>query len=222
MSDGADGSAGMCGRVSASIPITGVAITQMSSDAEREIVCVSDDVIAEVEQLQFALGEGPVLDTFLSGRPTLIPDVTSALISSRWPVFSTALSRLPVGGLFAFPMRLGAITLGVCDVYRAQPAALTLDELASVLQAVDVATLSLLSLRAGDLADEHDLGWLNTHNYVRRRVHQATGMLIAQLGLPAEQAFARLRAYAYASDRTIDDVAQDILDRRLRLDPDRA
>jgi hypothetical protein len=45
-------------------------------------------------------------------------------------------------------------------------------------------------------------------------------MLIAQLGVSATQALARLRAHAYATDRSATDVARDILDRRLRLQPD--
>jgi ANTAR domain len=51
-------------------------------------------------------------------------------------------------------------------------------------------------------------------------VSQATGMLIAPLGVSATQALARLRAHAYATDRSATDVARDILDRRLRLQPD--
>jgi AmiR/NasT family two-component response regulator len=51
-------------------------------------------------------------------------------------------------------------------------------------------------------------------------VHQATGLVLAQLGVSAEAAFARLRAYAYAEDRRLDDVARDVVERRLRFEPD--
>jgi len=51
-------------------------------------------------------------------------------------------------------------------------------------------------------------------------IDQATGMLTVQLGVSAAEAFARLRAYAYARDRRLADVANDIVARRLRLDPD--
>jgi hypothetical protein len=45
-------------------------------------------------------------------------------------------------------------------------------------------------------------------------------MIIAQLGVSAAVAFARLRAYAYAHDRPLGDVARDVVGRRLRFDPD--
>jgi AmiR/NasT family two-component response regulator len=51
-------------------------------------------------------------------------------------------------------------------------------------------------------------------------IYQATGMLTEQLGVSISVAFARLRAYAYAQDRRLSDVAHDIVTRRLRLDPD--
>jgi hypothetical protein len=43
-------------------------------------------------------------------------------------------------------------------------------------------------------------------------------MLTEQLGTGIAEAFARLRAYAYATDRQLADVAHDIVTRRLRLD----
>jgi hypothetical protein len=51
-------------------------------------------------------------------------------------------------------------------------------------------------------------------------VSQATGMLVAQLGVEPAEALVRLRAHAYATNRSATDVARDILDRQLRLDAD--
>jgi hypothetical protein len=51
-------------------------------------------------------------------------------------------------------------------------------------------------------------------------VHQATGMIIGQLGVTATVALIRLRAYAYAHDRRLRDVAADVVARRLRFHPD--
>jgi hypothetical protein len=49
----------------------------------------------------------------------------------------------------------------------------------------------------------------------RAEIDQATGMLTEQLGVGIAAAFIRLRAYAYANDLRLTDVA-----RRLRLQPD--
>ncbi|MGW1995320.1 ANTAR domain-containing protein [Embleya sp. NPDC001921] len=49
-------------------------------------------------------------------------------------------------------------------------------------------------------------------------VHQATGMLSAQLGITPAQALVRLRAHAFGHDTPLLDTARDVLRRRLRLD----
>jgi hypothetical protein len=62
----------------------------------------------------------------------------------------------------------------------------------------------------------------------RGRLWMAVGMVMLALQLPAEDVLALLRAHAYVDDRTVDDLAADLVDRRLdpaRLrgdgDPDR-
>ena len=61
--------------------------------------------------------------------------------------------------------------------------------------------------------------WAELNRITRAEVSQATGMLIAQLEITPTEALVRLRAHAYATNRSATDVARDILDRRLRLDP---
>jgi AmiR/NasT family two-component response regulator len=50
-------------------------------------------------------------------------------------------------------------------------------------------------------------------------VHQAAGMLTVQLGVTITEAFVRLHDYATDADRSVDDVACDIIDRRLHMSP---
>lgn len=50
---------------------------------------------------------------------------------------------------------------------------------------------------------------------LRRDIHQATGMVLAQLNISATDAFSRLRAYAFSTNRTVQEVARDVLARRL-------
>jgi hypothetical protein len=203
----------------ASTPLDGAAFTVMTSDIARATVCASDSVIAAIEELQFSVGEGPCLDAFTSGRPVLIPDLSAASAGTRWPVFAAEATALPIGGLFAFPMQLGAITIGVCDLYRRGPGPVSVDELAQVLRAVDAATLALLRLRAGEQVAGL-ASWPDGHPSGHVQVYQAIGMLTVQLGVSAEAAFARLRGHAYACGTPMNKIADDIVARRLRLQPD--
>jgi AmiR/NasT family two-component response regulator len=49
-------------------------------------------------------------------------------------------------------------------------------------------------------------------------VHNAAGMISVQQGISVTDALIRLRAYAFSHDRPLTDVAQDVVDRRIRLE----
>ncbi len=71
-----------------------------------------------------------------------------------------------------------------------------------------------------DEVAEQNQHWPEIASLERVEVYQATGMLIAQLRLGPAEALARLRAYAFAHDRTATEVAWDIVERRLSFDHD--
>ena len=66
---------------------------------------------------------------------------------------------------------------------------------------------------AGQVASELEAG--ADFQYV---VHQASGMVAAQLDVSVAVALIRLRAYAFGNDRTLVDVARDVVARELRFD----
>jgi hypothetical protein len=53
-----------------------------------------------------------------------------------------------------------------------------------------------------------------------REVHQATGMIVAQLGITARDAYARMQGLAFAQGRMLNEVANAVVNRRLRFDTD--
>lgn len=56
--------------------------------------------------------------------------------------------------------------------------------------------------------------------YSRRTLHQATGMVLVQLNIPAEDARLVIQAHAFASSRSVRETAQDVLDGRLQFRTD--
>jgi AmiR/NasT family two-component response regulator len=51
-------------------------------------------------------------------------------------------------------------------------------------------------------------------------VHQATGMIQVQLGVTTDAAFLALRARAFSAGRSMAEVADEVVDRRLRFSPE--
>jgi hypothetical protein len=202
------------------LQVSGGGISMVTSTGNRGVVCATDDVSAQIEALQFSLGEGPCIDAVTSGVPVLIPDLTQPgdVAVERWPAFMEAASGAGVQAVFALPLRIGAINVGAMDLYRAKAGDLKANQLSAALMAADAAAIALLHLGSG--AETRFADDLDTRSAYQLQVHQATGMVQVQLGIRTEDAFLMLRARAFAQGRPLLDVAIDVVERRLRFTPE--
>jgi ANTAR domain-containing protein/GAF domain-containing protein len=199
------------------LDIDGAAISVHTASTLRQTLYVSDPTSDLLEELQFTLGEGACTDAARTGRAVLVPDMGKVPESARWPVYAQAVvERGGVGAVFALPLQWATINLGVLDLHRKAAGSLPAAQLRDALGAADIAALMLLGLRT-DPGEGRvwERSWGN-----RAEIHQATGMVLAQLGLSATDAFARLRAYAFVEHRLLIDVAHDVVARRLRFTED--
>ncbi len=196
--------------------MTGAGIMLMAGDLARGSVCTTDDISKVVEELQYALGEGPCVDAHQLGRPVLEPDLAEPS-TPRWAAFTGPALDAGVRAIFGFPLRVGAVRLGALNLYCDRPGPLTAEQHADALVAADVATHAILALQAnappGQLAVE-----LETGSNFRYVVHQATGMVAVQLDVSVGHALIRLRAHAFGNERPLEDVAHDVVARVLRFD----
>jgi hypothetical protein len=141
-------------------------------------------------------------------------------------VFASAAAERGARAVFAFPLTIGSIRVGVMGLYRDSAGPLPTPQLRDCLLLADTATVLLIeggSHGTEETADGNGArlpGQSPDLALHRAEIDQATGMLTVQLDANATEAFARLRAYAYAQDRRLADVARDIVTRRLRLSPD--
>lgn len=215
--------ADVCAAAAASLEVSGAWVTARYRTGPGQAICATDVVSEALAEVQITLGEGPCHDAAASGVPVLAANLADDS-RHQWAVFAEAAVRAGATAVFAFPLRIGAIQVGVIGFYRDKEGPLDTFHLGNALILADIATMLLLDpeVRLADdplsrtaLASQSpDLA---AHN---AEIAQATGMLTEQLGIGIAEAFSRLRAYAYAQDRRLSDVAHDIVTRRLRLDPD--
>src|SRR5882762_6051212 len=99
------------------IGMSGAGIMLMSGDVPRGSVCTTNDVSALIEQLQYALGEGPCVDAHNQDRPVLEPDLAHPA-TPRWLAFSAPAVEAGVRAVFGFPLQVGAVRLGALNLYR--------------------------------------------------------------------------------------------------------
>jgi hypothetical protein len=198
------------------IPLSGAAVSLMNDGGPIGIVASSDDVWAEIEELPFILGEGPCWDAFESRRPVFCADVGSA-DELRWPGYSAAAVENGVRAAFALPLQVGYGRLGVLDLYRDRPGGLEGDDRTLALAFAEVATSLLVEGQQAAHSDAIPSGVYEALGS-RFEAYQAQGMVMVQLGVPLGEAMARLRAYAYANDRTLGEVAREIVSRSLTFE----
>ncbi len=211
----------VCAAAVAAVRVDGAGVTVMVSPTVRDTVHATDRVAGELEEWQLTFGQGPCVDAFSDGGPVLVRDLRLPTCLANWPAFTPAALGSGARAVFALPLQVGAIRVGVLDLYRTRPGPLSPHELADALAFADTAGMLLLDTAAGTQPDTAELAWQRDDPTAHQaQVHQATGMILVQLGVSAEAAFARLRAYAYAHDRRLGDVARDVVERRLRFDPD--
>jgi len=202
----------LCGLFVDLVPVSGASITVFGRPGAHSTICVSDGIAVELDQLQFDLGEGPRFQTARTGRAAISEDVLTG-VHSEWPVFGGAAARLGVGSVFSFPIRIGSALLGVADLYRRTTGPLG-DDATKRARSIARRVAAPAVARAGRSAtsDEPDS---RDSPALRREVHQATGMILIQLEVSADEAFDLLRAHAFSQARTVEDVARDVVQRRL-------
>jgi hypothetical protein len=194
--------------------VTEVTVVLMADGERAGGVSSAGALGRAVEDLQFTLGEGPSIDAFRSNRPELVEDVRA---SNRWLTYGPAVADLGVRGVFAFPLQVGAIRLGVLSVYLDRLGGLVGDDLAETLLVVDMMTQLVLLLHADGVTGNP--AWaLDEISEFRLAVHQASGMIAVQLGRGVDEALIRMRAYAYSKNASVERVAARVVARELRFD----
>ncbi|MBF6061512.1 GAF and ANTAR domain-containing protein [Nocardia terpenica] len=192
------------------LPVRRAAIVIDEHDAGLQPWCASDPMAAGIEAAQATAGEGPAVDAVATGLPVGVADLTD--IGGRWPGFAAALTRLDVtGGMFAVPLHLDGIRLGALDLYRDTPGCLDTRTRTAALHIADLITAQLVLMGRTPCAD---------HPMPSRVLHQAAGMVVAQLDIPVADAYTYLRAYAFTHGLSLAEVADAVVARRIGFDLD--
>jgi ANTAR domain len=214
---GPDEPARLCEACVQVLSVTRAAIAVQVDGSGLEVLCASDHVAEKVEWAQITLGEGPGLQAVATGGPVLVADLWDP--RGQWPNFAVEAMKSGVGAMYAFPLEMGAIKAGVLDLYRDSPEPLDSKDFADATAVAELVTAILLTVgRTGRITEPLGPWWdqpLST-----REVHQATGMIVAQLGVSAHEAFVRMQAFAYSNGRMLSDVAKAVVQRKLRFDGD--
>jgi GAF domain-containing protein len=212
----ADPTRSLCMACAEVIDVAGAGLVLMSRGEALGSVCVSDPWTEAVEDIQYALSEGPCVDAFRSQAPVSVPDLAK-LDLRRWAAFRVGALDAGVRAAFGFPLLVETVCIGALDLYHDERGALSAEQFANAQVVAHVATRTVLGWQA--VAEANTLAWqLEQVPLHRAAVHQATGMVSVQARVSVNDALALIRAYAFSEGHPVGTIAAEIVSGGLRFD----
>jgi hypothetical protein len=185
------------------LPVTGAAVSTLGGVLGTETISASEPRAARLDELQFDLGEGPCWDALRSARPVAEPALMS---TGRWPAFVSAVRDYDVCSIFAFPLHVGTLHFGAVDLYSLTPLSLSALQTNQATEMAEAVSRRLLKDALSGIDEEGRE--FNPHS--RRAIHQATGMVLAQLEISPEDAELVIQGHAFGTGRSMMEVAAEI------------
>ncbi|MET8469087.1 GAF and ANTAR domain-containing protein [Streptomyces sp. NPDC006422] len=202
----------LCQALCEALPVDAAAIVLLTDTPYRQLLGVSDRRAVCLEEAEYLAGEGPCVTAAVTGQPVLVDDMARQL--PKWPMFQTCLEQGDYRAVYAFPLRFEADVFGVVALLCERPGPITPQTMRDATQAVAATAQVLLPsfwrlLAHGTLPPWEPRDLLETH---WATTHAASDRLAGRLGLPVEEALARLRARAFAGGQPLSSVAAQVLD----------
>jgi hypothetical protein len=196
------------------LSVDGAGVSALTSPDRHVPLGASDPESEHAERLQFTVGAGPCLQANRTQQPVF---VVEADMRRRWPAFHDLLVRQTTyRGIVSLPLRRGLAGVGAIDLYFRDPAAVAALDVFAASTVRDLVTTALgeAAVWSAEVGGEGP-DWLTGPPATgRARVWEAMGLTSLALDLPASEALAVLRARAYATGRTVDDLAADVVSGR--------
>jgi GAF domain-containing protein len=160
----------------------------VGSPAEPKLLASDSTEAQEFDGMQMRAQEGPCWEAYASRVTVLTGDVTA---DPRWPALTRLAGAGSVRSVLALPVLEGSEITGVLNVYAGEPDAFGIGgrRLGEVVAAAVTGVLQRIAERT---ALQELVANLEAALASRAVIDQAKGILMARLGVDADEAFTRL------------------------------
>ncbi len=196
--------------VTAMFGLSGAGLMLLDDDQLLRSVLATDELGWELEHAQERVGEGPCVETLISGTVVATEDL---LRDERWPALTAELQDSGIAAVLGVPIRLANATVGALNVYVDRPHRWdesdhhALHTYGAIVEAH--LSTALFAEHHAELA-----GQLQQALDSRVTIERCVGLLMGRDGLDAVAAFNHLRGQARSSRRKVHDLAEEILAER--------
>jgi GAF domain-containing protein len=160
------------------------------------------------DELQYEQGYGPCMD---AGRAGVVLRIDDTRTEQRWPDYVPRVLEVGVRSSLSVPLPYQGSTIGALNIYSTRPQAFSSAESEEAATAVAGAVaVAVVNADAHDRLAEHARN-MRVAMESRAVIEQAKGVLMAQRGVDAEQAFDILRDASQRYNRKLRDIAAGIV-----------
>ncbi len=192
------------------LDIDAVGILLTDQRGALSLVAASTEQARMLELFQLQDQEGPCLDCIRTGHPVRCDDLGAE--PQRWPRFTAMAREQGFSAVHAVPMRLREQIVGALNLFRNSPGAIPEDAVELAQSFANIATISILQVRAlrhNEMVTEQLQNALNS----RIVIEQAKGILTERLQIDIADAFSLLRNHARNNNQLLSEVAQQVVSR---------
>jgi hypothetical protein len=207
----------LCRATAQEVRVFAATVTVGSPGDASTVLAADEPASQRFAEAEYAVGEGPAHDAWRFRRPVLIPQLGSPH-DGAWPGYTTTALAAGVLAVFAFPLQVGAVRVGVLTLHHDQVGPLAQPDLTTCLVMAELATERLINstTAAGEGVDPS----LDNAVAYRSEIYQAQGMVAAALAMGLSDALAKMRGHAFHTGQDLIDVAHDIVHNGYRLADD--
>lgn len=195
------------------------AVILRSNEETYRAVASTHERTLDVEEAQLGLDGGPCIESIRVGKMLAVPDISA--VYDKWPEFTITALQAGLGGALALPLEVDGETIGGVNVFLAEPGELDPSEVALITSMLRVVGVGL-SLR--NEIDQRAVVAEQLNFALESRVvlEQAKGALSYEHDITVSDAFKLLRRHARTMRLPLREVAQGVVERRLRIHPPRS
>src|SRR3954454_11561640 len=178
-----------------------VGISVSHRDGRVETRAMTDEVVGELDRLQYELGEGPCLHAMDSHATVVVSD---ARHEQRWPQFIPAAVQMGLRSQLGVRLHVGEHTIGALNMYS-----FSADEISAESEQLAELFAAHAALALGHAQRVENL---NAALASRKVIGLALGILMERLGIDEDRAFAYLTRISASTETKLRDVAASVVD----------
>lgn len=207
----------LCRAIAHEVQVCAATVTVGLPGDTSAVLAANEPASRRFAEAEYDVGEGPTHDAWRFRRPVLIPQLGGP-DGVAWPGYTTTAMAAGVLAVFAFPLQVGAVRVGVLTLHHDQVGPLAQPDLTTCLVMAELATERLINSTTAARGVDPSLDDAVAY---RSEIYQAQGMVAAALAISLGDALAKMRGHAFHTGQDLIDVAHDIVHNGYRLADDR-